>query len=83
MTSSLSIRTYALKKIQDETQRNSQGKKKKMEEHYDRNVSEAKRFQVEDKARMKNHVPKSKFDEKWLGPMDVLGRIAYWALSMR
>jgi hypothetical protein len=34
---------YVLK-IQDEAQRNLQGKKESMKEHYDRNVSEVKKF---------------------------------------
>jgi hypothetical protein len=61
-----------LKEVQQEAVTNSMGKKKKMKERYDKDVIERKQYEIGDKVLMKNHVPRSKFDEKWLGPMEIV-----------
>lgn len=45
---------------------------KKMKERYDKDVAESKQHQIGEKALKKNHVPRSKFDEKWLGLMEIM-----------
>lgn len=65
--------TNVIQQIREEAIKNSDNKKLKMKERYDKQIThEARKFQIGDRVLMKNHVPGHKFDFKWIGPYDVV-----------